>query len=496
MLHTHELTEGYVLEIISRAQSVQRRCKELLSKDFASESPKNLANALINIINFLEEATKSIFKSIDWIKINQEKIKESFILLQITDIIIKELGSHVRYIDGAQTQKLPWSLIRPIEKIIRKLLPDAEIMLRPQWNYNYTIYTNNLYEDYLYYLSGYQNLFPAVNFSEILAPISKSFYVVSFPSIERKNILLHCLLGHEIGHLLSKNYFTKEREEDLLKSIRDRVVAIAEDLIKRELPPPLIIPQITQQYAQNTIKRTVFIWKRGLEEILADTIGSLIFGPAVLFSTLEFSLQNTDGLDTIPSEDNNYYPPWRTRLRNMVQVIKDLKVLPLPDDKFDSKEVLINVNKRFNLIEGIVIKTLDKMEIEKNAILKIAYEEIEKDIMKAREIYKNELKQSAVDPSDFFKYLPHLIKRLGYGIPPNAFEKTINERRPSTVVEIINAAWFHKLSWKDQLVDENGVFKNAVCENRDRMNRLTLKALDYSDIETEYFEKKESLGKT
>ncbi len=137
-MHEYELIEGYTLEIISRAQSIQRRCKALLSKRFASEAPSTLASVLIRICILLEDACRSIFRSIDWQNKNT-KTQESFIILQIADFIVRDIASHISYIDEAQTQKLPWSFIQPIQKLARTLLPDVQIMLRPQWEYNYTI---------------------------------------------------------------------------------------------------------------------------------------------------------------------------------------------------------------------------------------------------------------------------------------------------------------------------------------------------------------------
>lgn len=275
-----------------------------------------------------------------------------------------------------------------------------------------------------------------------------------------------------------------------MHSIHSRIVAIIDKRADNELAniPPLFVPEIKQQMAQAEIKRATYVWQKGLEEILSDIIGSFLFGPAVLFSTLEFALQDLNGLDKLPGEDNNYYPPWRMRLRNISEAISALKLFPLQEDSFKSKSVVISIMKRVNLIEEIAKEKFDKENIEKDPILNISYEEIGKDIVIAKEIYKEKLKALSVKLSDFYKHLPHLIDKIDYGIPPNAYEKSINEREPATVVEIINAAWFHKLSWKDHLFDEKGNFRKEVCEKRDKMNRLALKALEYSDIESEYID--------
>lgn len=152
------------------------------------------------------------------------------------------------------------------------------------------------------------------------------------------------------------------------------------------------------------------------------------------------------------------------------------------------EKVVSNVNLRFRLIENIVNETPDRERIQKDEIAKIAYDEIEKDISAAKEIFKGELKSKSllVTPGNLYEHLPHLIERIDFGIPPNAFEKSIRERKQSTIAEMINSAWFHKLAWKDPLFKEGGDFNFEILEKRSRMNRLTLKALEYSDIETDY----------
>jgi len=56
--HSPELIETYALEIIARAQAIQGKCKVLLSRDFASESPKTVGHALVKMCDYLEKATK------------------------------------------------------------------------------------------------------------------------------------------------------------------------------------------------------------------------------------------------------------------------------------------------------------------------------------------------------------------------------------------------------------------------------------------------------
>lgn len=486
-LLTHDSIQSYVLEIICRTKVIKRQCEGLLSKDFISDAPIKLANTLINISDYIETITKSIFKLIDFE--NEEKSKDYINLLKITDFVVKELGQHVRYIDSPQTHKLPWSLINPMKGLVKQFLPNIEILLQPQWEYNYSIDTASLYQYYYSVLSAYENMFPETKVAEVLSKLDEFFYVVSFPSIERNNVLLHSLLGHEIGHLFAKEYLNKEREKEFLKSVGGKVTKIVSERVKSDYENklPLLVPDLTQKMIQQEIERTTLIWQRGVEELLSDIIGAFLFGPAILFSQFEFSLSDLTGLDCLPNEGNNYYPPWRMRLRYILETVKELGFFPIAKGKFnDETGAFAKASERIEVIQKISADISDRKKIESIDILKIAYEEIEKDVNNAKQFYAGKLGELIISVKEYYKRLPHLVERLSYKIPPNALEKSVDDREPATIVEIINAAWFHKLSWATSIFDKDNNFNEEVIDQRDRMNRLTLKALEYSFTEKEF----------
>ncbi len=488
--HSRELVEVYALEIISRSQAIQEKCKKLLSMDFTSQTPKSLAKTLIRMCLYLEAATKSIFKSIfksiNWENISEKGIKASLFQLQGVDFRICELGAHVRYIDGATTQKLPWSIIKPIEKYIQSLIPEKTIMLRVQWKHNYSVITTDICELYNDYLYEYKDIVEEHSLEKVFEDFNKPFHIISFPSLERKNILLHCLFSHEIGHLISDKYFNKERRNKFVNKIREKINSIVQSTLstvsgqKSLFEPVRIQAEITQE-----LERAENAWKRGLEEILSDIIGVLLFGPAMLFSTLEIAIQ--DNMDHKPDLTNNFYPPWRLRLREMLKVIQyaSQEFFPFPKNIFLGETTDI-INGRFEAIKKITQDESDRKKIQDDPILKVAYKEVDEDVIEAQKYFQEQLKDLIVKPSVLYKRLSHLVDRINNGIPPNAYENSINDREPATIAEIINAAWFHKISWEDEIFNREGSFDESICKKRDMMNRLTLKAIEYADLEKEF----------
>lgn len=161
------------------------------------------------------------------------------------------------------------------------------------------------------------------------------------------------------------------------------------------------------------------------------------------------------------------------------------KFFPLQKGIF-SEKIIDNVNKRFELINEITLNESDKKAIQNDPILRIAYKEVDRNINESKKYFQEQLKDSIIESSVLYKKLPHLVERINCGIPPNAYENLINDREPATIVEIINAAWFHKISWEDDIFETTGYFNENICKKRDMMNRLTLKAIEYADLEKEF----------
>lgn len=485
---SREIIEGYILEVISRSQTIQERCKRLLSAEFASSAPVSLVRVIDRMCQYLEDAAKAIYRLINWETTDYKDLEPFLCDLRDTDTIIRSLGANLRCAENARTQIVPWSVVKPIEKFIRDLLPEITVMLTSEWEYNYSIAATDLSSKYRDDLDMYQDLLPAISLEEkVFQDFKQPFHMISFPSLERKNILLHCLIGHEIGHLISKTYINKDRIARFEDSIRDIVNNIVKSKYIFAEQIPLFIQNQIKKETDLEIKRASFAWQVGLAEILSDIVGTLLFGPAMLFSAFEIAIQYN--IDQKPHHKNSFYPPWRLRLREILRTIDtpDQKFFPLTKSNFESEKMktINSVNQRFELIKKITHEN-EKKEFQDDQILKTVYKEIDKNVSEAKEIFYKHLEYKVIKPSALYKKLPHLIDRINNKIPPNAYEDSISNREPATIVEIINAVWFHKISWEDKIFHDDGSFNKDICKDRDRMNRLTLKAIEYADVEKEF----------
>lgn len=494
--YKREVVEGYTLEIISRCQAIIVKCQKFLSRTYVSESPVTLSKTISKMSSYLEASVKSIYNSISWDSVNDEDALNCMNRLRDADGITKLLAAHLRYIDAATTLKLPWSIVKPFTKLINSLMPNTTIMFRPLWKYNYTVIATDIKKAYRDLLSEYEDDISNEhgNLETVFENMENPFHIISFPSLERKTILLHCLLGHEIGHLISQPFFTKDLDRQFNINTREQIKSsVKAEIESMRLPTDnLFTPVIERDKTQFAIDTAIRVWKRGLEELLADIIGAMLFGPAVLFSTLEMALQ--DAFDSIPRQENNFYPPWRMRIREILKIIEQQHsgtkyyevFFPLKVENFENKNVREKINARFDLIKTISTSNDDMEVINRNPILSIAYKQVLNDISVATEEFRSKLSGNLITPESLYRYLPHLIERLNNGITPNAYEPSVEDRKTVSIVEIINAAWFHRVSWEDNIFIDGGIFNKDILELRNRMNRLTLKAIEFADIEDDY----------
>jgi len=212
----------------------------------------------------------------------------------------------------------------------------------------------------------------------------------------------------------------------------------------------------------------------------------------MLFSIYELSFHK--GLDHCPGLNNNYYPAWRYRLREIIKILQrpHAKFFPIDPKYFNDKKICEEINNMFFTIKKITEEEDDIALIKQEPLVSISYREVESDvarIVESSRYFNDELKNRYLSPSKLYQDIETLILRLANGLPPNAVEYSITNRRPASFVEIINAARFFKISGMSagqKLISQNGIINPKALDDKDMLNRLTLKAIEYADIETEY----------
>jgi hypothetical protein len=470
--------DGFLIDALNRCKAVQERATLLYHLEFASDNPIKLAKLISGICAEFESHLVRLRDRYEHDPVN--------ILFEIrfVDYVTRELGAHLRYVEGAKTEKLPWSLPRPLERLAGRFLPTTTLMLRPQWHYNFSMTAGDLGDHYRKIL---EIILEQDTINKLFTDFPGDFHIISFPSIERKTSLLHCDLGHEIGHLVAKSFLEAEDRSYLIDLQKKVAKYVEEDLRARSLPP-LWEEAAKTELISRELKRAVSVRERGLEEIISDIFGIHIFGPAALFALFEIAL--TDEFDLLPTQTSSFYPPWRTRLRFSIEALNALGFLPIPQSSYkflDAEKVQLGVTNVIEDIRNIVASDSDKKALESDAIVKIAYESINDTIPHINGFLTEEHGDKFIAPNKLYGQVYPLVHRLSLGILPNAIEETLDNSQVAELESILNASWFYRVSLLSKPVSDNKL-NTDFYDGYDFLNRLTLKAIELAFTQNLYNE--------
>jgi hypothetical protein len=433
-----------------------------ISEDYVSKTPIILANLISEITKILADKIPS-------------EVPET--QLEQVNTFLGVISSHLRYVERAKVTQTPWSIVQPAEKLLQLVTSsDSLFIIRPRWTYNYSL-TSDFWGSYKLYLSSctwfpLDELRKKVNIRD-----DQKIYCLSFPRIERSNCLLHANWGHEVGHILAKAW-NDDGFNNAWAAAEPDIKARIEKIVRQN--PPSYGPLFQEKMIENTvaqnIKSTLKVAQQGLIELLCDRIGVHLFGPSALASAIEFAARFALDVSPLQAED---YPPWRYRLRKMVEFCKfDL------DDHSDSgypDEVLKPFVEWLKIGRKLSESTSDLDVLKANTITNEAYIFIEKYWESASSAVTNMLPQELAEPYSLKKsccLITDLVDRIKKGIPPN--EPKEFHGIPASLQDILCSAWAFKIL--KFASDPNW----GKADDYDLLFRLILKACECSYVYSEW----------
>jgi len=372
------------------------------------------------------------------------------------DRIINTVGFHLRYIERGAVRNTPWSMIQCLEDFFRTATGvPSRFLVRPIWSYNYQIVPNftNAYREFI---KGEADDVKEVD--SLFGKFREEVFIVSFPRLERLNTTLHCLLGHEMGHTLSKEWLDQNKDDQ-------------DELRKRKPVNPV---------------DAWTIFQCGLDELVADLVGSHLLGLGAVFASYEWAIKRN--LDSAPSAPD-YHPPWRFRIRNMLDSLaEDVDFLrqeklsfAFPQDaaKDENPTCQKAIADWLQQIREEADKRTDWEVIEKNLPDgKIIYEAIQDAVPRIRHWIETqrlpELKYSLRSSAD---RIPDLVDKLRRHIPPSEYG-VWPTTRAADLRDILTASWFYKLHRLASCEDE----KLSDLKAQSVADLLTLKAIESSHV--------------
>lgn len=152
-----------------------QRVDELSVSDYPAETPNE-------VIRFLQDFLKELGVLID--KTSSEDKLRAF------SALVQTLAHSLDWLDNAHTGQTPRGLVKVLKDLFDHMAPGSRVVARPQAEYNYSIadlgaYFQRLVNDYI----------PASRQGEFTEHLSTPLKLISFPRIERDNLLAHAIFG-------------------------------------------------------------------------------------------------------------------------------------------------------------------------------------------------------------------------------------------------------------------------------------------------------------
>lgn len=362
---------------------------------------------------------------------------------------------YIQAIENARTDEVPWSLIPSIERLAALLISDRKVLTTSIPDLNYQIRWNTDPPNGL-----------------------RKFFILYLPKTHRANAFLHLLIGHELFHPLLNPHLQVQKSA-VLPKIRN---ACIEFYRVQGLPNDVFKGQRIDQLIQFVTEA----WLRGLTEVMCDLGAVILFGPSAILSMSAFAMSQS--LDERPSQQGQFYPPWRLRIRQVLEyafasseftgalskLLAELQGTRFADDAN-------RLTSEMDELKKLAAPGDDVNQINGDPLLKVAYECLQGSIPEAW-TFLTKIGATIDDRwTQNVSQIPQLLAGFELLMPPGEFRDP-NEKigKPSAIAAIANAAWIYQL--RSELVvnadDRLSAFK--------RTCRLALKAFEDSELKRSF----------
>lgn len=462
-----------------RCHALSAEIENLEDKTYPSASPRMF-------LSFIKRANEVIKDYLDTIESNPDLLDpltadELELTVKRYCKLLPYLCYLLEYIEGSEVHSTPAALIRPLRRLLRRYLPKSDILFRcyPQLNYSFLPLARQLRE-----------VFKTDVFQPCLQTLPDFFAVISFPKVESKNALLHCMVGHEIGHGLYQHKKLQDKllpvqiDKEALEALVSRIVSTESDgnnSSGEQHPTQTEADRFlsTKEWLTASLNKVLGNW---VEELAADAFGIHIFGPAYFFAFINFVATVTL---LRSSRDSHPAPNIRMRLMWHLLTPKDDKTGQSIgfDRAFD--KTLANFAEKW-------MQAASLGEPASGAIHQIAEKSITPSVVgRICSEVSNAIGESRYSVKKYEEDMPVLGDLIKNVIPPNEvvvdFEK--QKTRNSDVVSILNAGWNVYLSEMQEFAKN---LKLAYETNKlkcdERLNKVLLKAVELNEIKTRWDE--------
>ncbi len=460
--------EGIIKLII---ESLDDRCLSLKNELDKLQERKYPSSGPYKLIEFIKKANNKIHNHIHEVS-NRENLKnlsdkQVEIYLYRYSKLIPYLHILLTFLKGAETGQTPAPLIQPLKRLINRYLPDSEVIFLsdPELNYSFLELSEVI-----------AGVFET-HFEDLVSDFPSYFMIISFPEVEMKNTLLHCILAHEIGHgFYSKENLSDKLMEIIYKNIKKRDIEKVSQLFYRMISKkkegkseqPSLFPTELQVKEMIT-SRVNEIIQNWVEELASDSIAICILGPAYYFAFIHFITSCSYINDSSYSHPS---PKMRILFMSWLMRNKKLNYIEIFDGKMSD-------------FYSKWLKIAQSPSVEDDPMILLIMKSLENKSDEMGEQIIKSMKDKVLS-LDELKDLQELKKLILHIIPPNEIVGFKDRRvRPANIYSILNAGWLTYISEFDVFFEniKNSLKNQNKYEAKKKLNEILSKALELDEIQ-------------
>jgi hypothetical protein len=455
-----EIVAALVAAIITRTHALGDLASAAATDDYNTQEAPILLKSIARLAEDLRPEVLAL-----WARYESKRSPEDLAKIQALDMRIRELAGDVRLPERATSARVPGVLGRLVRDKVNVLFPaGVGVILRPVWNYHYKIHRDDVHTRYELALRDFteknEKQLVKKAFDELIRPT----FVVSFPVLERTSIHLHAVLGHEIGHLISREWQPTRVQED--KEFSKALV----DLHKTAA---------AQGAAQSPPRVQLALTARATatKELAADAVGMLLFGISALFGTLDVAAGR--GLHGVSSSLG--YPSWGLRLQQMWKLAEaegwlDLSFAESARPAFAKATEAVQRH-----LEACKDWLFSETYLSVDPWERAGHASALRMLPQIHEFARKRCKAVLASRERAYRRLPALFERLDEALPPDNASVSDLEAEVPELEEVFAAAWWYKIARVPNEFGARDLIPDSM-QRADLLRRLTLKAVENIDF--------------
>ncbi len=375
----------------------------------------------------------------------------------------------VKSIAQSNTYNHPLEVMLPITEIVNKIGESPEFITEPTWEINYAI--GDLW-------SNFANV---INKNGIAQVTEKKRIVTKFPMLHKDNVLLGCIMGHELGHYLDLHHSFNITEQ-LLSIINndegfEKLLPYIRCTTSEADKSTLLV--VLKEFVKNVCLES---W---LKEFVADISGIILYGPSSHFSCEQiFMIYGVADSSHLIDSFSGTHPKSYTRSKVRNYALESLGYNNLPDkikevvSEMDQAWESAPVNETNQLLNQDYLNNNFTMLFNNESLSIIDSILVENLETIFEKVYKSLPEAIHYNPDTFTSTAIPLASKLSRLIPPNELEGG-----PVDSISILNAGWLAYYMFGEKIKSERGLNQDeGDSELRDILNNLIKKALTAASI--------------